>query len=86
MLCENSLSRYFWAEVVKIAFHILNRVSIRPILKKTPYGLYKDRKPNIYYFRAFGCKWYVLNNGKDNLDKFDPKSDEGIFLGYIFFI
>ena len=24
----------------------------------------------------------MLNNGKDNLGKFDPKSDEGIFLGY----
>jgi len=24
----------------------------------------------------------VLNNGKDNLGKFDAKSDEGIFLGY----
>jgi len=24
-----------------------------------------------------------LNNGKDNLGKFDSKSDEGIFLGYL---
>ena len=24
----------------------------------------------------------VLNNGKDNLGKFDAKSDEDIFLGY----
>ena len=23
-----------------------------------------------------------MNNGKDNLGKFDAKSDEGIFLGY----
>ena len=23
-----------------------------------------------------------MNNGKDNLEKFDAKSDEGIFLGY----
>ena len=30
----------------------------------------------------FGCKCFVLNNGKDNLGKFDAKSDEGIFLGY----
>ena len=22
------------------------------------------------------------NNGKENLDKFDPRSDEGIFVGY----
>ena len=30
----------------------------------------------------FGCKCYVYNNGKDALGKFDPRSDEAIFLGY----
>ena len=30
----------------------------------------------------FGCKCFVLNNDKDNLGKFDAKSNEGIFLGY----
>ena len=34
------------------------------------------------YLRAFGCKFFVLNNGKDDLGKFDPKSDEDIFVGY----
>ena len=55
---------------------------IRPILKKTPYELFRERKPNISYFHLFGCKCFVLNNGKDNLGKFDVKSDEGIFLDY----
>jgi len=32
--------------------------------------------------RIFGCKCYVHNNGKDALGKFDPRSDEAIFLGY----
>ena len=52
--------------------------------KKTPSELFKERKPNISYFHPFGCKFLVLNNGKDNLGKFDAKSDEGIFLGYFF--
>ncbi|XP_057496707.1 uncharacterized protein LOC130781518, partial [Actinidia eriantha] len=82
MLCENSLPKYFWAEAVNTACFIVNRAMIRPILKKTPYELWKGRKPNIGFFHAFGCKCYVLNNGKDNLGKFDSKSDEAIFLGY----
>ena len=82
MLCENSLPRYFWVKGINTACHILNRVSIRPILKKTPYELYKDRKPNISYFRALGYKCFVLNNGKEPLRKFHPKSDECVFLGY----
>ena len=55
---------------------------IHPILKKTPYELWNDRKPNISYFRAFGCVCFVHNNGKDNLGKFDSKANEAIFLGY----
>jgi len=57
-------------------------VLIRPILKKTPYELFKERKPNISHIKVFGCKCFILNNGKDNLGKFDSKADEGIFLGY----
>jgi len=55
---------------------------IRPILNKTPYELFKGRKPNIMHLRVFGCKCHVHNNRKDALGKFDPRSDEAIFLGY----
>ena len=39
------------------------------------------RKPNVSYFRVFSCKCFVLNM-KDNLDKFDAKSYEVIFVWY----
>ena len=55
---------------------------IRQILKKTPYELWKEKKLNISFFYTFWYKCYVLNNDKDNLWKFDSKSDEAIFLGY----
>jgi len=55
---------------------------IRPILNKTPYELFKGREPNIMHLRVFGYKYFVHNNGKDALGKFDPRSDEAIFLGY----
>jgi len=82
MINDNSLPKYFWADAISTACHVLNRVLIRPVLKLTPYEIYKGRKPNISYFKAFGCKCFILNNGKSNLGKFDPKADEGIFLGY----
>jgi len=55
---------------------------IRPILKKTPYELLRGRKPNIAHLRCFGSKCFVHNNGKTNLSKFDPRSDEAVFVGY----
>ncbi|KAH9697749.1 Integrase catalytic domain-containing protein [Citrus sinensis] len=81
MLNENSLPKYFWAEAVNTVCYVLNRVLIRPKLNKTSYELRKNRKPNIGYFKVFGCKYFILNT-KDNLGKFDPKSDVGIFLRY----
>src|SRR3954470_6964488 len=44
---------------------------LRPILNKTPYELLKGRKPNVSHLHVFGGKCFVLNNGKDNLGKFD---------------
>ena len=60
MLNENSLPKYFCVETVNTACYVLNRVLIRPNLNKTPYELWKDRKPNIGYFKVFGCKCFVL--------------------------
>ncbi|GJZ20174.1 retrovirus-related pol polyprotein from transposon TNT 1-94 [Tanacetum coccineum] len=48
---------------------------------KTSYELLRGRKPNLNYFRVFGSKCFILNT-RDYLTKFDPKSYEGVFLGY----
>ena len=61
--------------------YVLNRILLRPILKKTPYELWKNKKLNISYLKVFGCKFFILNT-KDNLEKFNAKSDVGIFFGY----
>jgi hypothetical protein len=81
MLNEHSLPKHFWAKVVNTACYIINRVVIRSKLEKTTYEIWKGRTPNIGYFKVFGCKCFILND-KDNLGKFDAKSDEAIFLGY----
>ncbi|GJU15280.1 retrovirus-related pol polyprotein from transposon TNT 1-94 [Tanacetum coccineum] len=81
MLNEQSLQQNFWCNVVDTSTYILNRILIRAILGKTPYELLRGRKPTLDYFRVFGSKCFILNT-KDYLTKFDPKSYEGVFLGY----
>ena len=81
MLNEQSIPQKFWCHAVDTSTYILNRVSIRRMLGKTPYELLRGRKPNIGYFKVFGSKCFILNT-KDYLTKFDPKSYEGVFLGY----
>ncbi len=78
MLNEHHLPKYFWAKAVNTACFVSNRVVVRKGLDKTSYELWKGRKPNIAFFKVFGCKCFILNT-KDNLGKFDAKSDIGIF-------
>ncbi|GJY60946.1 retrovirus-related pol polyprotein from transposon TNT 1-94 [Tanacetum coccineum] len=81
MLNEQSLPQKFWCNAVDTSTYILNRILIRAILGKTPYELFRGRKPTLDYFRVFGSMCFILNT-KDYLTKFDPKSYAGIFLGY----
>ena len=82
MLLKNGLPKTFWAKTVNTANYVLNRCFITTLLKKTPYDLFKGRKPYISYFKSFGCTYSIHNDGEDNLGKFDAHSDEAIFLGY----
>lgn len=83
MINECSLPKYFQADTTSTTCYVLNRILIRPIFNKVPYELLEGRKPNLSHLHVFGCKCFVLNNGKDSLGKFDSKVDEGIFLGYL---
>jgi len=82
MLSESSLPKYFWADALSTSYYVMNRVLIRPILKKTTYELFNGRKPNISHLKVFGCRCFIMNNGKENMGKFDEKDDNGIFIGY----
>lgn len=44
MLTENNLPKYFLAEAVNTGCHVMNRLRL---LRRTPYELWHDRKPNI---------------------------------------
>ncbi|KAJ9551954.1 LOW QUALITY PROTEIN: hypothetical protein OSB04_015999 [Centaurea solstitialis] len=81
MLSEANLATQFWAEAVNTACYTQNRSLIVKRFRRTPYELFRNRKPSIEHLHIFGCVCYILNN-KDNFGKFDSKSDDGIFLGY----
>ncbi|KAJ9544442.1 hypothetical protein OSB04_024149 [Centaurea solstitialis] len=81
MLSEANLATQFWAEAVNTTCYTQNRSLIVKHFRKTTYELFRNRKPSIEHFHIFGCVCNILNN-KDNLGKFDSKSDDGIFLGY----
>ena len=83
MLHNKKLPKSFWGEAVNTACHTLNWVYFRPDSKKTPYELWRGKKSIVKYFRIFGSDCYILRD-RENLEKFDAKSDKGYFLGYSF--
>ena len=81
MLDDYGISQRFWAEAINTACHTSNRVYLHRFLKKTPYELLIGRKPNISYFRVFGCKCYIYKKRK-HLGKFESRCDVGFLVGY----
>ena len=80
MLDEHRTPRRYWAEAINTACHVSNRIFLRAFLKKTSYELRFGRPPKVSHFRVFGCRCFILKQG--NLDKFESRSSDGIFLGY----
>ena len=80
MLDEHRTPRWFWAEAISTACYVSSRIFLRSILNVTSYELRFGRKPSVSHLRAFGCNFFILKRG--NLDKFESRSSNGIFLGY----
>ena len=81
MLPNKKMPKSFWGEAVNIACHTLNRVYFKPNSNKTPYEIWRGKKPVIKYFWIFDSGCYILRD-RENLENFDAKSDKEYFLGY----
>ncbi|GJU24376.1 putative ribonuclease H-like domain-containing protein, partial [Tanacetum coccineum] len=82
MLADSKLPTTFWAKAVNTACYVQNRVLVVKPYIKTPYELFRGRTPALSFMRPFGCHVTILNT-LDYLSKFDGKSDEGFFVGYL---
>ncbi|KAJ9553519.1 hypothetical protein OSB04_017564 [Centaurea solstitialis] len=78
MMCHSTLPMSFWGHALETAAHILNRAPTKSV-EKTPYELWKGKKPNISFLRIWGCEVYVK---RPTSEKLKPKSDKCFFVGY----
>nr|GFA30643.1 hypothetical protein [Tanacetum cinerariifolium] len=81
MLTFANLPSFLWAEAIAIACFTQNSLIIHKRFDKTPYELMNNRKPNIKFFRVFGCRCYLLNDYED-VGKLKAKGDISVFVGY----
>ncbi len=80
MLSYSGLSKGFWGEALLTACHILNRIPVKDN-KKTPYELWKNRKPNLGYLKVWGCR-AIVRLPETKRKKLGSKGVECIFIGY----
>jgi hypothetical protein len=80
MLDEHGTPWRFWADAISTAYYVSNQIFLRSILLLTPFELRFGRKPSVSHFGPFGCTCFVLK--RENLDKFESRSFDGILLGY----
>nr|GEZ34537.1 retrovirus-related Pol polyprotein from transposon TNT 1-94 [Tanacetum cinerariifolium] len=81
MLTFSNIPSFLWAEAIAIACFTENRSIIHKHFDKTPYELINKRKPNINFFRMFGCRCYLLNDYED-IGNLKAKGDIRVFVGY----
>nr|GFC30404.1 retrovirus-related Pol polyprotein from transposon TNT 1-94 [Tanacetum cinerariifolium] len=81
MLTFANLPSFLWAKAIATAWFTQNCLIIHKRFNKTPYELINKRKPNIKFFRVFGCRCYLLNDYED-VGKLQTKGDIRVFVGY----
>ena len=77
MLGEKSVPKFYWAEAVRIAVYIHNRIGD----KVSTHELYFGRKPNLRHLRVMGSIPYV-HIPDEKRRKLDPKSKKCILVSY----
>ena len=68
MLHNKDVARNLWGEAINTACHTVNRMYFKPGTKKTPYELWKWRKPNVKYFKIFRSTCFILKD-RENVGK-----------------
>ena len=76
MLADTEISEVYWVEAVNTACYTQNRCLINKHHDKTPYELLVGRPPNIKHLKVFGCRCFVLNNGKEYLMTFLKRNSQ----------
>ncbi|KAA0049830.1 gag/pol protein [Cucumis melo var. makuwa] len=78
MMSYAQLPSLFWGYAIETAVHIFNNVPSKSV-SKTPFELWRGRKPSLSHFRIWGCPALVFVT---NLKKLEPRSRLCQFVGY----
>ena len=71
----------FWAEAIKCASYIHNKVPHKNLDGITPFEAWSGHKPHVSHFRVFGSKAWAIIPPKKRKD-LETQIQECLFVGY----
>jgi hypothetical protein len=80
MIVSAKLPFNLWGETLLIACHVYNRVLSKKI-QSSPYELWNGRKPNLNYFKLWGCIAY-FRVPDPKRTKLGSRAIKSVFVGY----
>jgi len=72
----------WWEFAIETAVHVYNRTPLERTKWTTPWQNMFGSKPNVNYFRTFGCLSWVWTPEEIRNNKLDPRSQAMTFIGY----
>ncbi|GJX52152.1 putative RNA-directed DNA polymerase [Tanacetum coccineum] len=80
LLFQGNIPLCFWTDCILTATYLINRLPSSVLAGRSPFCMLYGREPSLSHLRCFGCLCFssVLNNS----DKFSPKSEKCILIGY----
>ena len=80
ILTDKQVPKAFWPEAVRWCVHVLNRSPTQALQHITPEEAWSSLKPNVEYFRVFGCLAHAHVPDQKRI-KLDNKSIQCVLLG-----
>ena len=80
LLKHMHMPNYLWGECIRHATYLLNRVATRALKEKTPYEVFRNKRPNVSHLRVFGCIGYAKVDNTQ-LKKLGDRSRMLVHLG-----
>ena len=72
----------WWEFSFETAVHVYNRTPLRRTNWTTPFQNIYENKPDVQYFKIFGCLAWVYKPKEIRKNKLDNRSEPMTFIGY----
>ncbi|XP_023737486.1 uncharacterized protein LOC111885459 [Lactuca sativa] len=80
LMFQSGVPLKYWGDAILTSVFLINRTPSSVLKGLSPHELVYKKSPNFDNLRVFGCMCFTTN--LNNSDKFSPRSEKCVFMGY----